>query len=62
MDIAGKTFNFVSILTALVVLGYVVTGAIAFGLRIASWEQFSGAIGPIAGTLLGYFLKGDKTT
>ncbi len=51
-------FNFLSILTALVVLGYVAMSAYALGTGATTWQDFSGAVGPIAGMLLGYWVKG----
>lgn len=59
MSIDTKTFNFLSILTALVVIGYVGASIYAFASSAATWQQFSGAIGPIAGTLTGYWLRGS---
>ena len=61
MDIAGKTFNLVAVLTAIVVLGYVAVSGIAFAMSATTWTEFSGAVGPIAGMLLGYFIRGDKS-
>jgi hypothetical protein len=61
MDILGKTFSFVRTLTALVVLGYVAISGYAFAAQGISWQEFSGAIGPIAGMLLGYWIKGETT-
>ena len=51
-------FNFLSILTALVVLGYVGVSAFVLINGGATWQDFSGAVGPIAGMLLGYWVKG----
>ena len=55
-----KTFNFLSWLTALVVLGYVGISAYAFTEASVTWQDFSGAVGPLAGALLGYWLRGEK--
>ena len=55
-----KTFNFLSWLTALVVLGYVGISAYAFTKASVTWQDFSGAVGPLAGALLGYWLRGEK--
>lgn len=51
-------FNFLSILTALVVLAYVGVSAYSLFAGGASWQDFSGAVGPLAGMLLGYWVKG----
>lgn len=60
MNLEARQFNFLSILTALVVLGYVGAAVYAFSASLATWAQFSGAVGPIAGALLGYWLRGVK--
>lgn len=59
MTIESKQFNFLSILTALVVLGYVGASIYAFTTSAATWQEFSGAVGPIAGTFMGYWLRGS---
>jgi hypothetical protein len=58
MSIETKQFNFVSVLTALVVLGYVGVSGYAFASGTATWQEFSGAVGPLSGALLGYWLRG----
>lgn len=58
---ANKQFNFLSILTALVVLGYIGASVYAFVQHAATWQEFSGAVGPIAGALLGYWLGGNRS-
>ena len=55
-----KQFNFLAILTALVVLLYVGASVYAFISHAATWQEFSGAIGPIAGMFAGYWLKGTQ--
>ena len=47
-------------LTAIVTLGYLVTSAYAMFKSTIGWADFSGAIGPIAGTLLGSFVRGTQ--
>ena len=54
----NNQFTFLAILTALVVLGYLGISAYAFITTAATWQEFSGAIGPIAGMLLGYWIRG----
>jgi hypothetical protein len=56
----SKQFNFLAILTALVVLLYVGASVYAFVSNAATWQEFSGAIGPIAGMFAGYWLKGTQ--
>ncbi|MEN6540839.1 MAG: hypothetical protein ABFC67_14625 [Mizugakiibacter sp.] len=58
MSLETRQFNFLSVLTAIVVVGYVVASGWAFVQHAATWQEFSGAVGPIAGTLLGYWLRG----
>jgi hypothetical protein len=55
-----KTFDFLSILTALVVLLYVGASIYAFAQGQSTWQDFSGAVGPMAGMLLGYWVKGRQ--
>ena len=47
-------------LTAIVVLGYLAASAYAMFKSTIGWADFSGAIGPIAGTLLGYWVRGAQ--
>ena len=47
-------------LTAIVTLGYLAVSAYALFRSMTTWADFSGAIGPIAGTLLGYFVRGTQ--
>jgi len=42
---ANKQFNFLSILTAIVVLGYLGASIYAFISNAATWQEFSGAVG-----------------
>jgi len=34
--------------------------ALAFWKTIITWADFSGAVGPIVGLLVGYFVRGEK--
>lgn len=58
MDEKVKTF--IAWLTLIVVVGYVGASIYAFAATLSSWEQFSGAIGPLAGMLLGYWIRGAQ--
>lgn len=58
MGMERSEFNFLSILTALVVLVYVGVSAFAMLQGSTTWPDFSGAVGPVAGLLLGYWVKG----
>lgn len=60
MSIERNEFNFLSILTGLVVLGYVGVSAYVLINHATTWQDFSGAVGPIAGMLLGYWVKGKS--
>ena len=60
MTTDGKAFNFTAILTALVVVGYIGVSAMAYFRAGISWQEFSAAVGPIAGTVLGYWFRGAK--
>lgn len=56
----AKAFNFLAWLTGLVVVGYVGVSGYAFATSAATWAEFSGAVGPLAGALLGYWLRGAQ--
>lgn len=60
MTDSTRQFNFLAMLTALVVLGYVGTSVYAFVRSGLSWTDFSGTVGPMAGLLLGYWVRGEK--
>lgn len=53
-----KTFDFLSILTAVVVLAYLSTGVYSFVTGRITWEVFAGAFGSPATMLLGYWVRG----
>jgi hypothetical protein len=57
-DTILKRFNFLSWLTAIVLLLYIVPAIFAFNKKTITWQVFSGAVGPLAGVLLGYWVKG----
>ena len=59
-DPAKREFNFLALLTGLVVLMYVGASIYALAQRGLTWDDFSGAIGPIAGLLIGYWVRGEK--
>ena len=59
MTLDAKQFNFLSILTALVVVGYLGVSIYAFVQAKVTWQEFSSAIGPVAGALMGYWLRGS---
>ena len=52
--------KFLATLTAIVVLGYLAVSAYAFFRADLAWADFSGAVGPLAGTLLGYWIRGQQ--
>ena len=58
--IERRWFTFLSWLTGLVVGAYVAASIYALIKNGLPWSDFSGAVGPIAGTLMGYWLRGDK--
>lgn len=55
-----SNLKFLSWLTGLVVLLYIGTAIYAFGRGTATWQDFSGAVGPMAGLLLGYWVRGEQ--
>lgn len=55
-----KTFDFVSILTGVVVLVYLGTGVYALATKMITWEVFAGAFGSPATMLLGYWVRGTQ--
>ena len=52
--------KFIAYLTAAVTLGYLAVSGYAFVRNGLAWADFSGAVGPIAGTLVGYVIRGQK--
>ena len=58
-DIMGKQFDFLSALTAIVVLIYVGASAFAFLYNDLEFNEFSTAVGPLSGMLVGYWIKGQ---
>lgn len=60
LDTLSK-LNPVAVLTVVVVVMYGGASAWAFAVAGITWQEFSGAVGPIAGTLLGYWMRGVKS-
>ena len=54
----AKTFDFLSALTAVVVLLYVGASGYAFISGRITFQEFSTAVGPMSGMLIGYWIKG----
>ena len=59
-DVAKREFNFLAALTAIVVLVYIGASSVALIRAVVTWQEFSGAVGPLAGLLLGYWVRGEK--
>lgn len=55
-----KTFDFLSILTGVVMLVWMATGVYALVTDKIGWEVFAGAIGSPATMLLGYWVRGKQ--
>ena len=53
-------FTFLRGLTASVVLLYIGAAIYAFVVDKATWQDFAGAVGPMAGILVGYWVRGEK--
>jgi len=62
MNLDIKQFNFLSILTAIVVMSYVGVAVFAFFEGTLTWSEFTGAVGTQSGLLLGYWLRGKDVT
>lgn len=60
MPIDIRQFNFLSALTAIVVLLYIAPSVYAYVSGDISYKEFSGAVGPMAGLLLGYWVRGAQ--
>lgn len=60
LDMQGRTFDFLSVLTGVVVLLYVGASIRALAHGSSTWQDFSGAVGPLAGMLLGYWVRGAQ--
>ena len=56
----SKSFSFLSWLTGIVVLLYIGAAIVAFLKAAITWQDFSGAVGPMAGLLLGYWVRGEQ--
>ena len=54
--------KFIGWLTAIVVLLYIGTAAYVFVRNGVTWQEFSAAVGPIAGLLIGYWVRGEDDT
>ena len=59
-DSTQREIKFLSWLTGLVVLLYIGTAMYAFVRNGLPWQDFSGAVGPMAGLLLGYWVRGEQ--
>lgn len=57
-DLERKTFDFLSILTALVVALYIGTAVWAMVNEVITWQDFLAAVGSPASLLLGYWVRG----
>jgi hypothetical protein len=53
-------FTFVRGMTGVVVFLYVAAAATALAVKMITWQEFNAAVGPLAGTLLGYWIRGEK--
>lgn len=59
-DISKKQFNFLSALTAIVVLAFVGACIYALSQEKADFTQFAAAVGAPVGMLLGYWVRGQQ--
>ena len=59
-DTSKREFKFLSILTGLIALIYVIASAEAFWLKVITWADFSGSVGSMACLLVGYWVRGEK--
>lgn len=57
-DLTKKTFDFLSILTGVVVLFYLGAWAFALATGQASFEAFSKELGPVVALLVGFWVRG----
>jgi len=56
----NESFTFLRALTALVVALYIGAAIYALVVKMVSWPDFAGAVGPMAGMLVGYWVRGEK--
>ena len=56
-----NTEKFICWLTGIVLIGYMAVSGYAFAKTAITWADFSGAVGPVVGTLVGYFIRGSKS-
>lgn len=59
-DLERKTFDFLAILTFLVVMLYVGAHVWAMTAGVIRFAEFVTNVGPMAGLLLGYWVRGQK--
>lgn len=52
--------KFIGWLTTIVVLMYIGTACFSFWRNGMTWQDFSATVGPVAGLLLGYWVRGEK--
>lgn len=53
----SKTFTFLSVLTGIVVVIFVCAATAALMLKMVSFVEYAGAIGPVVGLLVGMWVK-----
>lgn len=58
LKLTKKTTDYVAILTLVLVLGYLAGAIYSLMDGTSSFKEFSAAIGPLAGTMLGYWVRG----
>lgn len=59
-DLERRTFDFLAILTILVVALYVGAHVWAMATGVIEFREFVTNVGPTAGLLLGYWVRGQK--
>ena len=58
VDIERKTFDFLSVMTGVVVAVYIGTAVWAMTNAVITWQDFLAAVGSPASMLLGYWVRG----
>lgn len=58
VDLERKTFDFLSIMTGVVVMLYIGTAVWATVNKVITWQDFLAAVGSPASMLLGYWVRG----
>lgn len=61
MTLETRQFNFISILTGVVVTTFVGVASASYLMGIITWTQYSGSVVPLATGLIGFWIRGNNS-